>query len=128
MKSAMGKKFLYGIAVAIAGILVILGLSLWQYQRVREAGTWLAHTNQVLYETQSILNAGTQYELNAKNFLLTGDSGFLRAARNSIVVVPGAIDSVKRLTADNPVQQARIDSLRYYEQRSQENLDSIVAL
>ena len=128
MKTAMGKKFLYGIAIAIVSILIILGLSFWQYQRIQDAGVWLAHTNQVLYRTQSILNTETQYELNIKNFLLTGDSSFLRAAGDTLSALPGEIDSVRRLTADNAGQQQRIDSLRLYAQRNTRALDSIVRL
>jgi PAS domain S-box-containing protein len=124
----MGKKFLYGIAIAIVSILIILGLSFWQYQRIRDAGVWLAHTNQVLYRTQSILNTETQYELNIKNYLLTGDSGFLRVAGDTLSALPGEIDSVRKLTADNANQQTRIDSLRLYSRRNTEALDSIVRL
>lgn len=112
MKSAIGNKLVYGIVTTILSILVIVVLSIWQYQRIRDSGAVVRHANQVFYQTQAVLNTAMQYELNAKNFLLTGDSSFLDSATHSLSSLPLAIDSLRRLTADNPDQQRRLDSLR----------------
>jgi PAS domain S-box-containing protein len=115
MKSAMGNKLVYGIVTTILSILVIVVLSIWQYQRIRDSGAVVRHANQVLYQTQAVLNIAMEYELNSKNFLLTHDSVFLDSASHSLSILPLAIDSLRRLTADNPDQQRLLDSLRQYD-------------
>jgi PAS domain S-box-containing protein len=114
MKSAMGNKLVYGIVTTIVSILVIVVLSIWQYQRIRDSGAIVRHANLVMYQTQAVLTTAMQYELNSKNFLLTHDSAFLDSASHSLSVLPVAIDSLKRLTADNPDQQRLLDSLGPY--------------
>jgi len=110
----MGNKLVYGVVVAIVSVLVIVVLSIWQYRRIQDTGKIIRHTNEVLAQTQRVLNAEVQYELNVKNFLLTGDSAFLRMAGDSLAVLPAEIKLVKSLTKDNPVQQKHIDSLLAY--------------
>jgi PAS domain S-box-containing protein len=107
----MGNKLVYGIVMTIASILVIVVLSIWQYQRIRDSGAVVRHANQVSYQTQEVLTTAMQYELDSKNFLLTHDSAFLDSANHSLTVLPVVIDSLKRLTADNPNQQRLLDSL-----------------
>ena len=124
----MGNKLVYGIVIAIFSVLVIVVLSMWQYRRIQDTGVILRHTNEVLTQAQRVLNAETQYELNVKNFLLTGDSIFLHMAGDSLAILPAEITKVKTLTADNPVQQVRIDSLMAYTSRNAATLEDIVRL
>jgi len=128
MKTAMGNKSAYGVVIAIVTVLVIVVLSIWQYRRIQDNGGIIRHTNQVLFQTQQILNAETQYELNVKNFLLTGDSSFLQMAGDTLAILPAEINLVKTLTADNPSQQSRIDTLLAYAGRNRATLEQIVHL
>lgn len=128
MKVALGNKLGYGIVVAIVSILVIVVLSIWQYRRIQDTGATIKHANQVLYQTQAVLNDAVQYELNIKNFLLTGDSTFLFTAADSLSALPGRIDNLKQLTADNPGQQRRVDSLLLFSGKNSETLQQIVRL
>jgi PAS domain S-box-containing protein len=126
MKGAIEKKLTNGVAVAIASVLVIVVFSIWQYRRIQDNGLIIRHTNLVLYQTQEVLNDAVQYELNVKNFLLTGDSSFLIKANDSLRFLPGKLDTLKRLTADNPHQQARIDSLLIYIARNRDMLEKAI--
>lgn len=128
MKTAMGNKLVYGIVIAIVSVLVIVVLSIWQYRRIQDTGAIIRHTNEVLSQAQRVLNAEQQYELNVKNFLLTGDSTFLHIAGDSLAILPAEINKVKILTADNPVQQERIDSLTAFTSRNAATLKQIVHL
>ena len=128
MKTAMGNKLVYGIVIAIVSVLVIVVLSIWQYRRIQDTGAIIRHTNEVLSQAQRVLNAEQQYELNVNNFLLTGDSTFLHIAGDSLAILPAEINKVKILTADNPVQQERIDSLTAFTSRNAATLKQIVHL
>ncbi|MBS1602289.1 MAG: PAS domain S-box protein [Bacteroidetes bacterium] len=108
------KKLTSGIAFAIGFVLMIVVLSIWQYRRIQENGMLLRHTNLVLYNTQQVLSSAVQYELNIKNYLLTGDSVFLRRADDSMASIRPQVAELKRLTSDNSSQQPRLDSLLFY--------------
>src|SRR5260221_1325060 len=126
MKRTLEKKLTNGVAVAIASVLVIVVFSLWQYRRIQDNGLIIRHTNTVLFQTQDVLSDAVQYELNVKNFLLTGDSSFLVKAADSLKLLPVKLDTLKRLTADNPHQQARIDSLLIYIGRNRDMLQKVI--
>ncbi|HEV9037623.1 MAG TPA: ATP-binding protein [Puia sp.] len=111
MKSSTGNKLVYGIVIALAGVFCIVVLSVWQYRRTQEEWAWVRHTNEVLIGIGGINEARARYQLNFKDFLITGDSDFLHAAGNFSPILLERIRAVKGLTADNPVQQRRFDSL-----------------
>ena len=117
------KKLTSGIAFAIGFVLMIVVLSIWQYRRIQENGVLIRHTNLILFKTQDVLNAAVQYELNIKNFLLTGDSLFLRRADDSMTSLRPQIAELKELTSDNLAQQPRLDSLLFYIDNNRRELD-----
>ena len=128
MKGAIEKRLTNGVAVAIVSVLMIVVFSIWQYRRIQDNGVIIRHTNLVLYQTQEVLNDEVQYELDVRNFLLTGDSTFLDRAGDSVRLLPSKIATLKQLTADNPRQQVRIDSLSTYITRNRSILENAMIL
>jgi len=116
------KKLTSGIAFAIGFVLMIVVLSIWQYRRIQDNGILIRHTNLVLFKTQEVLNAAVQYEMNIKNYLLTGDSVFLRRADDSMTSLRPQIAELKQLTSDNSSQQPRLDSLLFYINNNRQEL------
>jgi PAS domain S-box-containing protein len=115
MNAAIEKKLVNGTVITIAAVVIIVVLSIWQYRRIQDTGVIIKHTNQVLYQTQEVLNGAVQYELNVKNFLLTGDSSFLDTAGDSAALMPAKIGQLRELIADDPIQQQqRVDSIAKY--------------
>jgi PAS domain S-box-containing protein len=112
MKAAIEKKLISGIIVAIVSVLAILVVLLFQSGRQQDATAIIKHTNDVLYQTQEVLDISQQYELGVKNFLVTGDSVFLDSVRLLEPRLPAAIARLKALTIDNPAQERRIDSMQ----------------
>ena len=72
MRTARDKRLINGMIIATGGVLAIDVLSIWQYRRIQDNGGIIRHTNQVLFKTDEVLNEMMQYQLNVKNFLLTG--------------------------------------------------------
>ena len=128
MKGAIEKRLTNGVAVAIVSVLMIVVFSIWQYRRIQDNGVIIRHTNLVLFQTQEVLNDEVQFELNVKNFLLTGDSTFLDKAGDSVRLLPSKIATLKLLTVDNPRQQVRIDSLLTYISRNRSILENAMIL
>src|SRR5258708_3613465 len=107
MKAATEKKLISGIIVAIVSVLAILVIFIFLSRRQQDTAAIVKHTNDVLYQTQEVLDISQQYELGVKNFLLTGDSVFLDLIHTLEPRLPGAVARLKTLTTDNPAQQRR---------------------
>jgi len=118
MRTARDKRLINGMIIATAGVLAIVVLSIWQYRRIQDNGTTIRHTNQVLFQTDEVLIRLMQYQLDVKNSFLTANNTLMTGrknlpdtVRNSGRLVFSGISTLKTLTADNPGQQLRIDSL-----------------
>jgi two-component system CheB/CheR fusion protein len=114
MKTFFGNRLVNAIAIAIVTVLVIVVLSVWQYQRIRDSGVIIRHSNALLLQSEKVQRTATQFEVNVKNFLLTGDSSFLDTAGRVAALLPPAIDSLRLLVVGDSVQRSRIDSLQFY--------------
>jgi len=84
------------------------------YLKLRDSDQWVQHTQQVIYQSGNILSLGKDIETASRGFVLSNDSTFLNPmiiAEKSIFIF---INQLHWLTRDNPEQQKRIDSLKFY--------------
>ena len=89
---------------------------------------WVAHTRQALYElaqTESLLKDA---ETGQRGFLYTGDPKYLTPYSEAASQVQPHIDTLARLTADNPHQKARVDALREQAQKKIDEMARTIAL
>jgi len=128
MRTAIEKKLITGIIIAIAMVFAIVIISLWQTRRMQDAAAIVRHTNQVLYGTKEVLDLSTRYDLCIKNYLLTKDSVFLDSAERISVLLPERIGIVRDLTQDNPSQQMRLDSLYRYIYETRHMLERAIVM
>ena len=78
---------------------------------------WVEHTQKVLDESEKIFSLSQSIANGERGYIITGDTEFLQpfiTAREKIFLQIGVL---KNLTADNPIQQARIDSVNFYAQK-----------
>ena len=78
---------------------------------------WVQHTQQVLDESEKIFSLTQSIANGERGYIITADSEFLQpflTARQNIFI---QIGKLKSLTADNPAQQIRIDSINFYAQK-----------
>ena len=78
---------------------------------------WVEHTQQVLNESEKIFSLTQSIANGERGYIITGDSDFLQPFINAREKVFLQIGKLKSLTEDNPVQQARIDSINFYAQQ-----------
>ena len=114
MKTFFANRLVNAIAIAIVTVLIIVVLSVWQYQRIRDTGVMIRRTNALLLQSEQVQRTANQFEVNVKNFLLTGDSSFLDTAGRVASRLPRAIDSLRFLVDEDSAQRGRIDSLQFY--------------
>jgi signal transduction histidine kinase len=92
--------------VVVAAIAVALMVA-----RSREADTLVDHTFEVQSTAQVLLSQVQAAENGQRGFLITGDDDYLKRFDGALGRVPELLASLRRLTADNPAQQARLDRL-----------------
>ena len=71
----------------------------------------MAHTDSVLIEREKLLSALKDLETGARGYVLTDSSDFLEPFNAGKPKVKESLAKLRALTADNPVQQTRLDTL-----------------
>ncbi|MBL7699173.1 MAG: response regulator [Chitinophagaceae bacterium] len=97
-------------------LLLLLLTSIASYISIRnliDTAEWVDHTNKVIAQLEVVNSALMESESSQRGYLLTGESSFLDAFENNSKELPGAIASVKALTADNHAQQQNLTRLEY---------------
>ncbi len=113
----MKPKLVYLNIVFSVTLVVLLTLSAIFIKRMGDisvAEEMVAHTNKVINHTDLIKNNLNEAESAARGFLLTGDNNFLVLYNRTAPAVPVLIDSLKRFTSDNEVQQKNLAKLQVW--------------
>jgi signal transduction histidine kinase len=110
----MKKSVLYRIAL-VGAILVVL-LNTWLAARALhtliDSESWLAHTLEVIDDTQQLVARVRTAESAARGYILTASPSFQQQYVAANDQVADTLDNIQRLTGDNPSQQLRIADLR----------------
>ncbi len=96
------------IVLVVAGSGSVAWLSLG---RIEQASQWNEHTHKVLDRVDALLAGMVDQETGVRAHLLNGDPKFLEPYRAGRESVDRSLAELRRLTADNPAQQARLDAV-----------------
>ncbi len=103
-------KIAAGLLTALL-VLVVGAISYWATIRADRSSRAVDHTGQVLLEQQRLLAGLADAETATRGYTLTGDTTDLDAFKAARIRVPASIKHLRDLTADNPAQQQRLDTL-----------------
>lgn len=95
-------------------LFVLVTLSLLSYQRIRDLILYsgeVERTYRALSKTDGVLSLLKDAETGQRGFMLTHSRNFLEPYYESLSLIRRYYDSLRRLTADNPRQQLRMDTL-----------------
>ncbi len=92
---------------------VLAGESLLLYASLH----WVDHSDQVIGTARQLQRQIVEMETDLRGYYLTGDRAFLDSYNDAKSKVPDQLDSLQRLTSDNPAQQARLKVAREVDQR-----------
>jgi signal transduction histidine kinase/ActR/RegA family two-component response regulator len=101
-----------GFAAVIVVFVGVMLLTARAMTRAEESNLRLVHAEQVLARIQGVLARCVDAETGLRGFLLTNDQRFLKPFDEAENALPGELDKVADLTADNPRQQAEVELLR----------------
>ena len=96
---AIGLGFVLAAAVAVAVLVA----------RSNEADRLVSHTFEVQQEAHNLLGELRTAENGQRGYVLTQNQEYLKPVDAAIAKVPGLVESLRKKTADNPSQQARLD-------------------
>jgi len=96
--------------IAAAALILFVGFAaLREQQRTLEAADWSRHALQVVRQVDAVLQRVTDAETGQRGYILTGDRAYLEPYQRALKSLPRSLKRLRKLTLDNPLQQARID-------------------
>ncbi|MFA5172396.1 MAG: CHASE3 domain-containing protein, partial [Sulfuriferula sp.] len=111
MKWSVGTKIGAGYVLALV-ILVILGaVSYRNTTGLIQAAEMKAHTYQVLENLERVISNLKDAETGQRGYIITGEDRYLDPYQSGTSAVNETIQHLRKLTADNPNQQQRLDTL-----------------
>ncbi len=82
----------------------------------------VVHTYQVIGQVDEVFNSLDEIESGARGFLLTGTADYLQPYQTGLDTMGMHIAELRKLTADNPLQQRNIDRLQTLANRAVERV------
>jgi signal transduction histidine kinase/CHASE3 domain sensor protein/CheY-like chemotaxis protein len=105
------RKVRLGFAFALICLGVIAVVSYISVVRLNAHTASVEHTYRVLGALELLLAAVTDSETAERGYVITGDENYLEPYRQSGQVIDRQTKLLRELTADNPAQQRRLDSV-----------------
>ncbi len=112
MRSVQKRGLVIGVSLVVGVLLGNAVVAFRQAARMHEDSSWVSHTHEVLANLSHFLSEIKDAETGVRGFLLTGEPRFLEPYQEARGEIGVAVDKFASLTADNPVQQARVPPLR----------------
>ena len=120
-------KIAAGLLTAVL-VLVVGAISFWAVSRSTRASAAVDRTATVLLEQQQLLGGLADAETATRGYAITGDATFLGPFTAARTTVPRSVARLRTLTADNPRQQLRLDTLESVARQRLELSDQIMRL
>jgi methyl-accepting chemotaxis protein WspA len=105
------KKLALGFGAIVAIIVALLSVAYANFASLSTANGWDRHTLQVLLEANRIETALLQIQTSTRGFMLTGEESLTTVIAGEEQAVQRHLAAARKLTADNPAQQQRLQQL-----------------
>jgi methyl-accepting chemotaxis protein len=113
---SIAKKLVAAFTTFITVAILVSFINYSKLSFIETSNGWTSHTQEVLEETSRMLVSMVNQETGVRGYLLAGDDKFLEPYRAGQRVYAEAFAKAKQLTADNPVQQARLAEVERFAQ------------
>lgn len=111
MTWTFGRKVMLGFVLALVALFGIGFLSYRAIDGLIENNGRVTHSYRVIERLGMTLSLMKDAETGQRGFIITGDPAFLEPYEAGLGALPGTMADIRRLTSDNPRQQARIAEL-----------------
>jgi methyl-accepting chemotaxis protein len=106
-----GRRIAMGFALSFILLIAIGAVSYTGINKLLRTSNWVTHSHEVLEHIGDVLSELKDAETGQRGYLLTGDEAFLAPYRTGSGDVLIQTNALRTLTADNPNQQKRVDSM-----------------
>ncbi|MGO9572674.1 MAG: sensor histidine kinase [Desulfomonilaceae bacterium] len=117
-----------GFGVGFAIIVMVAAAGYHNELRDAESRDWLIHTHQVIQGLQLTLSTLQDGETGQRGYILTGQDRYLQPFYEAVDKARHQINSLSKLTADNPNQQIRIVELQSLIEKKFDELQETISL
>ena len=100
-----------GFALAMSILIVVGGVSYFSLLRMHEDRLLVDHAYQVISSLRLVPSTFAEAQAAIRGYIITGDEDFVQRLQKALSEVDAEMRGLRRLTADNRVQQARLDAL-----------------
>ena len=107
-----GRRLALGFALAALTLLVVAGSGYQSIEHLIQNDRWVSHTASVREGLARTLSTLADAETGLRGYVISGREDFLDPYTRGIGEVDRLYSDVKTLTADNPLQQKRLNALR----------------
>ncbi|MCD4865587.1 methyl-accepting chemotaxis protein [Pseudomonas sp. PLB05] len=114
---SISKKLMSGFGLVIAIICVLVLVARHGFSAIDQSVSWNIHTYRTLDGANKLLVSLTNMETGMRGFALSGQDDFLEPYSSGKAAFEKAWHELKSLTADNPIQQTRLDELNVVRER-----------
>ena len=104
-------KLVGGVLSAAAILIFVAALSYRNSVRNTRDRKWVVHTYQVADKLDEVLQGMTDAETGERGYILTGEEFYLKPYAQGLKEVREGTEELRKLTADNSVQQHSLNSL-----------------
>ena len=105
-----GKKIAGGFALSLILLIAIGAVAYTNISKLTATSEWVTHTHEVLEHIAAVMSQLKDAETGQRGYVITGDEAFLEPYHTGSGGVLATIKDLRKLTADNPNQQKRIDA------------------
>lgn len=105
-------KIVAAFAIGCVAVVLLGAATYYNARNLLERHEMVAHTYQVISTIDDVLSNADEFQSGARGYLLTGKADYLQPYQTGIRSMGEAIVKMRKLTADNPIQQSAIDELQ----------------
>ena len=125
----IGTRLYLGFGAVVAILVLLVSLAYGNFARLGNANDLNIHTYQVLAEVDAALSALVDIETGERGFALTGKDDSLEPYNAGKEAFRAHLEAARRLTADNPRQQDRLQRLADEQRKWLDGaIDPVIAL
>jgi len=128
MKSTATKNLQFGYGISLLLLLISSIASYISIKNLLESASMVNHTNLVIRELEATISILKDAETGQRGYLLTGKEEFLEPYNGAYKKAEETLTNVKKLTADNPTQQANADKLQNVILKRLRRLDDVLGV
>jgi PAS domain S-box-containing protein len=100
-----------GFIVGIISLITAAGVSYYFTSQLQQSAAWVNHTQEVLKEIEEVSAGVAALGSSQRSYINTGNEHLLEPEKEITDAIHENLDTIRKLTADNPHQKPRLDQL-----------------